>query len=131
MQAELVAYPNVSILEGKVADIVVQEDVDGDPEYEGARRRITGVRLEAGEVIPTNHVVITTGTFLGGEIHIGRIAFQHRPEPRLTWARAGRLPLGQNGRRGHIRSQQISSRRRIPARPAEDGDTATTRWPDD
>ncbi|KAI9850122.1 MAG: Mitochondrial Translation Optimization [Thelocarpon superellum] len=75
MQAELVAYPNVSILEGKVADIVVQEDVDGDPEYEGARRRITGVRLEAGEVIPTNHVVITTGTFLGGEIHIGLDVF--------------------------------------------------------
>ncbi|KAI5292717.1 Mitochondrial Translation Optimization, partial [Ascosphaera atra] len=27
--------------------------------------------LDSGEVIPTNRVVITTGTFLSGEIHIG------------------------------------------------------------
>lgn len=36
-----------------------------------SKGKITGVRLETGEIIQTNQVVITTGTFLGGEIHIG------------------------------------------------------------
>jgi tRNA uridine 5-carboxymethylaminomethyl modification enzyme len=68
MREELQSYPNLSIVLGSVADIVV-----GTGETEGlpAFKKITGVRLESGEIIPTNHVVITTGTFLGGEIHIG------------------------------------------------------------
>jgi tRNA uridine 5-carboxymethylaminomethyl modification enzyme len=71
MQQELQAYPNLSIVTGSVADIVVSDlDADG---Y--ATKKITGVRLESGEIIPTNRVVITTGTFLGGEIHIGLEAF--------------------------------------------------------
>jgi tRNA uridine 5-carboxymethylaminomethyl modification enzyme len=66
MREELEAYPNLSIVPGSVADIIVSHD---DDQTQGGR--ITGVRLESGEVIPTNQVVITTGTFLGGEIHIG------------------------------------------------------------
>jgi tRNA uridine 5-carboxymethylaminomethyl modification enzyme len=64
MRAELEVYPNLSIVPGSVADIIVSHD-------EGKSGRITGVRLESGEIIPTDQVVITTGTFLGGEIHIG------------------------------------------------------------
>ncbi|KAL3425768.1 glucose inhibited division protein A [Phlyctema vagabunda] len=66
------AYPNLSIVTGSVADIIVSHDdlVGGSP-----GGKITGVRLESGEVIPTSHVVITTGTFLGGEIHIGLEAY--------------------------------------------------------
>ncbi|KAI1000165.1 Mitochondrial translation optimization protein 1 [Podosphaera aphanis] len=63
MREELEGYPNLEIRLGSVADIVVSED--------GGRKKITGVRLESGEIIPTKCVVITTGTFLGGEIHIG------------------------------------------------------------
>ncbi|KAI9832114.1 MAG: Mitochondrial Translation Optimization [Phylliscum demangeonii] len=70
MQQELLAYPGLSVVTGKVADIVVQPTAP-DEENEGRRGRIAGVRLETGEVLPTKHVVITTGTFLGGEIHIG------------------------------------------------------------
>lgn len=66
MREELERYPNLSIVPGSVADIIVSKD---DPDMLGGK--ITGVRLESGEIIPTNHVVITTGTFLGGEIHIG------------------------------------------------------------
>ena len=66
MREELETYPNLSIVPGSVADIIVARD---DPNTPGGR--ITGVRLESGEIIPTNQVVITTGTFLGGEIHIG------------------------------------------------------------
>ncbi len=71
MQQELLSYPNVSVVEDKVADIIVQSDLP-EGERPGRHGRITGVTLESGWVIPTNHVVITTGTFLGGEIHIGK-----------------------------------------------------------
>ncbi|KAK2743487.1 Mitochondrial Translation Optimization [Onygenales sp. PD_40] len=71
MLAELSSTEGLSIVEGKVADIVVsREDVPS-----GAQGKIVGVRLESGEVIPTGRVVITTGTFLGGEIHIGLDVF--------------------------------------------------------
>ncbi|KAI1129587.1 mitochondrial translation optimization protein [Nemania abortiva] len=73
MREELQAYPNLSIIAGSVSDIVVDENV-ADPNG-AAKSRITGVRLETGEVLPTTQVVITTGTFLGGEIHIGLEAY--------------------------------------------------------
>ncbi|EFW22635.1 mitochondrial translation optimization protein [Coccidioides posadasii str. Silveira] len=73
MLEELSNYPGLSIVEGKVADIVVsREDLGSTP---GVKGKIVGVRLESGEVIPTGRVVITTGTFLGGEIHIGLEVF--------------------------------------------------------
>lgn len=69
MRAEMTQYPGLTVKEGRVADIIV----DRSPEAaaEGRHGKITGVRLESGEVITTKNVVITTGTFLGGEIHIG------------------------------------------------------------
>ena len=73
MTDELVNTQGLSIVEGKVADIVVsKEGVENTP---GAQGKIVGVRLESGDVIPTGRVVITTGTFLGGEIHIGLETF--------------------------------------------------------
>ncbi|KAF2148258.1 mitochondrial protein-like protein [Myriangium duriaei CBS 260.36] len=69
MKEEITSYPGLKVLEGKVADIVVDRSVANSED--GTHGRITGVRLESGQVIPTNNVVITTGTFLGGEIHIG------------------------------------------------------------
>ncbi|CAG8174888.1 unnamed protein product [Penicillium olsonii] len=73
MSEELNSTENLSIVEGKVADIVLStEGIESTP---GAQGKIVGVRLESGEVIPTGRVVITTGTFLGGEIHIGMDVF--------------------------------------------------------
>jgi tRNA uridine 5-carboxymethylaminomethyl modification enzyme len=69
MREEIVGYEGLSVVEGSVADIVVDRDV------EGRHGKIKGVRLESGEVIKTGNVVITTGTFLGGEIHIGLEAY--------------------------------------------------------
>jgi tRNA uridine 5-carboxymethylaminomethyl modification enzyme len=73
MHDEMMAYPGLTVKEGKVADIVV----DRSPESvgEGRHGKITGVRLESGEIIPTSNVIITTGTFLGGEIHVGLDVF--------------------------------------------------------
>ena len=67
MREEMENYPGLSVVQGKVADIVLQREGMSD----GRHGKITGVRLESGEIIPTNNVIITTGTFLGGEIHIG------------------------------------------------------------
>ncbi len=65
MKAEILATPGLRVLEGKVADIVTA------PAADSSHQRIVGVRLESGEVLDCQKVVITTGTFLGGEIHIG------------------------------------------------------------
>lgn len=73
MREELVRTPGLDVLEGKVADIVtgVREKL-----VMGARKkRVIGVRLESGNVVRCKRVVITTGTFLGGEIHIGLDVF--------------------------------------------------------
>ncbi|EGC48378.1 mitochondrial translation optimization protein [Histoplasma capsulatum var. duboisii H88] len=71
MLDELSNTPGLSIVEGKVGDIIVSKD--NLPA--GSQGKIVGVRLESGEVIPTGRVIITTGTFLGGEIHIGLDVF--------------------------------------------------------
>lgn len=75
MREELMTYPGLSVVQGSVSDIVVGPAAEGETAESGAKSKITGVRLESGEVIPTNHVIITTGTFLGGEIHIGLEAY--------------------------------------------------------
>ncbi|WP_342640352.1 tRNA uridine-5-carboxymethylaminomethyl(34) synthesis enzyme MnmG [Rhodoligotrophos ferricapiens] len=59
MQRELAAISNLMIIEGAAADISEQ----------GAG--VTGVVLEDGRKIGTRSVVLTTGTFLRGVIHIG------------------------------------------------------------
>ncbi|KAK3047209.1 hypothetical protein LTS18_013196, partial [Coniosporium uncinatum] len=68
----------LDVVEGKVADIVVDREAEGQGKglwEEGKHGRIRGVRLEDGQVIEAGAVVITTGTFLGGEIHIGLEAY--------------------------------------------------------
>ena len=74
MREEMLSTPGLSILEGKVADIIVSREgiTEDDTVSHG---RIEGVKLEDGHIIPTSSVVITTGTFLGGEIHIGLEAY--------------------------------------------------------
>ncbi|KAF4450585.1 tRNA uridine 5-carboxymethylaminomethyl modification enzyme MnmG [Fusarium austroafricanum] len=73
MKAELSSYPNLSIVLDSVSDIVLTPQ--DSTSTGGASSRIAGVRLESGQILPTSKVVITTGTFLGGEIHIGLTAY--------------------------------------------------------
>jgi tRNA uridine 5-carboxymethylaminomethyl modification enzyme len=72
MKEEILSYEGLSVVEGSVADIIVDRTQEGT---QGRYGKITGVRLESGDIIPTKNVVITTGTFLGGEIHIGLEAY--------------------------------------------------------
>ncbi|KAJ4338733.1 Mitochondrial Translation Optimization [Ascochyta clinopodiicola] len=73
MREEMEGYQGLSVVEGSVADIIV--DRTEEEGRKGSYGKITGVRLESGQIIPTGNVVITTGTFLGGEIHIGLDAY--------------------------------------------------------
>ena len=73
MKEEVLAVPGLNVLEGKVADIFVSRDDVGEDTTSGCK--ISGVRLEDGRLIAASQVVITTGTFLGGEIHIGLEAY--------------------------------------------------------
>ena len=60
MQQEIAETPNLSVHEAGVEDIVV---ADG---------KIEGVVLDDGSVVSCSAVVVTTGTFLRGLIHIGQ-----------------------------------------------------------
>mgnify|MGYP001792775088 CR=1 FL=1 len=60
MQAELAALEDLSQIEGEVADLVVS--ISGSVE---------GVLLADGRTVRSGSVVLTTGTFLGGLIHLG------------------------------------------------------------
>ncbi|MGO9133629.1 MAG: tRNA uridine-5-carboxymethylaminomethyl(34) synthesis enzyme MnmG [Methylovirgula sp.] len=60
MQAAIAAMPNLSVIEGEAAEIL---RVDG---------RVTGLTLADGRSLACGALVLTTGTFLRGMIHIGR-----------------------------------------------------------
>ena len=59
MTAELLATPNLEVRVGLAESVVVEHG------------RIAGLRLEEGEAIACGSLVLTTGTFLRGLIHIG------------------------------------------------------------
>lgn len=68
MQTEMLGFPGLEVLDGEVADFVVKGD------------RILGVTLLDGSEIFSKAVVLTTGTFLRGVIHIGDVS---RPGGRM------------------------------------------------
>ena len=76
MQAALAAQPNLDIREGAVEDLAVSG--------ENTERRVTGVVLGGGETLSAGRVVLTTGTFLRGLIHIG--------EQKIPAGRVGEKP---------------------------------------
>jgi tRNA uridine 5-carboxymethylaminomethyl modification enzyme len=59
MQRAVLATPNLTVVEGEADDLVI------------AGGRVEGVRLADGRTLAAGAVVLTTGTFLRGLIHIG------------------------------------------------------------
>ena len=59
VQQEIAAQPNLTVIEGEVVDFLMQGD------------RVAGLQLADGSRIRAAAVVLTTGTFLRGVIHIG------------------------------------------------------------
>ncbi|MFA6264285.1 MAG: tRNA uridine-5-carboxymethylaminomethyl(34) synthesis enzyme MnmG [Pseudolabrys sp.] len=72
MQAAVQATPNLHVIEAEADDLIVQ---DG---------RVSGVRFADGREIACGAVVLTTGTFLRGLIHIG--------ETQIPAGRVGEAP---------------------------------------
>ncbi|MGH9475083.1 MAG: tRNA uridine-5-carboxymethylaminomethyl(34) synthesis enzyme MnmG [Terriglobales bacterium] len=68
MQAVLASVPNLTLREAEVADLVVET-------LPGLRRRVRGLKLRDGSVIAAEAVVVTTGTFLNGLIHVGETTY--------------------------------------------------------
>ncbi len=104
MQAALAGQNGLEIIEGEAADFLM----------EGTR--VTGLRLADGSEIAAGAVVLTTGTFLRGIIHIGD---QQRPGGRIGDAPSVRLaeridefalPLGRlkTGTPPRLKSQTIN-----------------------
>lgn len=93
MQSALVELPNLEIVEGEVADILMEGDA------------VTGIGLSDGRQLEAPCLVLTTGTFLGGLIHMGEKRFaagrMHEPASialakklRATGLAMGRLKTG-------------------------------------
>ena len=61
MQAEIRATENLTVIEGEAEDLL----------FDGSR--VTAVVLASGDVFRAGSVVLTTGTFLRGLIHIGEV----------------------------------------------------------
>ena len=72
MQAAIRAIPNLEIIEAEADDLLIEST------------RACGVRLTDGREIATGAVVLTTGTFLRGLIHIG--------EKQIPAGRVGEAP---------------------------------------
>jgi tRNA uridine 5-carboxymethylaminomethyl modification enzyme len=88
MQAEMRALDLLDIIESEVTDLVVADNI------------VSGVVLGNGNVLSAGAVVLTTGTFLGGLIHLGEKTIQAgrwSEAPALKLAerlKALNLPLG-------------------------------------
>lgn len=101
MQAAIEAQPNLTVIEGGVNDLIVEGE------------RVAGVVTEDGRRFKTARVVLTTGTFLRGMIHIGT--------KRIPAGRVGEAPaLGLSDRLYALGFQLGRLKTGTPARLAGD-----------
>ncbi|KAF8556687.1 GIDA-domain-containing protein [Imleria badia] len=75
MQDIIFNYPNLDVRAASVSDLVFDHQMASSSSSPLVWGTVAGVRLETGDVIPCSQVVICTGTFLSGEIHIGMKRF--------------------------------------------------------
>jgi tRNA uridine 5-carboxymethylaminomethyl modification enzyme len=78
MQQAIRATPNLTVIEAEADDLIIDED------------RAAGLRLKDGRALRAGAIVLTTGTFLRGLIHIGE---QKTPAGRVGEAPAVGLAL--------------------------------------
>ncbi len=82
MQEILASYPNLTIETGAVEDLIFDQNLD---HLDGGEKPVcTGVVTGSGKEISAKAVILTTGTFLRGLIHIG--------EKKIPAGRVGEAP---------------------------------------
>ena len=96
MQAQIAAQPNLSVVEGEVADLLVDDLPSGG--------RAVGVRLKDGREIAAAAVVLTTGTFLSGLIHLGETT-----TPAGRYGEASSIGLSETLRRVGLRLGRLKT----------------------
>ncbi|CAE7114621.1 unnamed protein product [Rhizoctonia solani] len=74
VQSALARTPNLETRAASVYDLILQPYASSNPL---TRQKVVGVQLDTGEMIECSEVVICTGTFLAGEIHIGALMLHH------------------------------------------------------
>ena len=99
MQAAIRETANLSVIEGEADELIVSNG------------RVTGIRLGDGRELAAGAVVITTGTFLRGLIHLGE----------KNW------PAGRVGEAPAMGLSASFERAGLYARPAEDRHAAAAR----
>ena len=102
MQAAIRETANLSVIEGEADELIVSNG------------RVTGIRLADGRELSAGAVVITTGTFLRGLIHLGE----------KNW------PAGRVGEAPAMGLSSFFRARRLYAWAAEDRHAAAARWHD-
>jgi len=79
MHALLSEYPNLFILEASVEDLLLHQRSGGVIGSEAGSTdslaTVKGIVTQAGQEVLANRVIITTGTFLRGIIHLGRTSY--------------------------------------------------------
>lgn len=68
MQNRLKVQPNLELKRGMAEELLIERTLSG-------KSRVAGVRTAEGEEFSAQTVIITTGTFLNGLIHIGQTSF--------------------------------------------------------
>ena len=72
VRAELEATPGLRFRQDQVVDLITEA---GDAAPGAPAHRVVGVRTQTGHEIRAGAVILTSGTFLNGAIHIGRQSF--------------------------------------------------------
>lgn len=101
MQDIILNYPNLDVRSASVFDLEFDHSTSSTSGSTPAWGAVAGVRLDSGEIIHCSQVVICTGTFLSGEIHIGMKRFpagRMHEAPAIGLSRALRTAGFQLGR---------------------------------
>lgn len=76
MQKTILNYPNLSVVEAEVTDIIIDKRRTETTDFTGRNfGTIVGVILGDSRILRCSKVVVTTGTFLSAEIHVGLESF--------------------------------------------------------
>lgn len=73
MRQVLEQEPNLVVRQAEVIDLILEGPASGDGL--GSERRVVGVQLLDGRTVAAEAVIVTTGTFLNGLVHIGERSY--------------------------------------------------------